>query len=67
MLEITNKNNNKNKMFHTIILNLIVSVTFLFLVINSPAAESNFIKVYAQQQQQQQNQESPNSSIVLTA
>jgi hypothetical protein len=67
MLEITNKNNNKNKMFHTIILNLIISVTFLFLVINSPAAESNFIKVYAQQQQQQQNQESPNSSIVLTA
>jgi hypothetical protein len=68
MLEITNKNNNKNKMFHTIILNLIVSVTFLFLVINSPAAESNFIKVYAQQQQQQQqNQESPNSFIVLTA
>lgn len=66
MLEITNKNNNKNKMFHTIILNLIVSVTFLFLVINSPAAESNLIKVYAQQQQQQ-NQELPNSPIVLTA
>ncbi len=66
MLEITNKNNNKNKMFHTIILNLIVSVTFLFLVINSPAAESNLIKVYAQQQQQQ-NQASPNSPIVLTA
>jgi plastocyanin len=56
-------------MFHTFILNLIVSVTFLFLIINSPTAESNLIKVYAQQQQQQQqqNQESPNSSIVLTA
>src|SRR5215211_7765461 len=68
MLEITNKNNNKNKMFHPIILPLIVSVTFLFLIINSPTAESNLIKVYAQQQQQQQqNQESPNSSIVLTA
>jgi hypothetical protein len=65
MLEVINKNNNKNKMFHTTILNLIVFVTFLFLIINSPAAESNFIKVYAQQQQQ--NQESPNSSIVLTA
>src|SRR5215203_6730511 len=68
MLEITNKINNKNKMFHPIILPLIVSVTFLFLIINSPTAESNLIKVYAQQQQQQQqNQESPNSSIVLTA
>src|SRR5215204_2737041 len=68
MLEITNKNINKNKMFHPIILPLIVSVTFLFLIINSPTAESNLIKVYAQQQQQQQqNQESPNSSIVLTA
>src|SRR5215204_3766912 len=70
MLEITNKINNKNKMFHPIILPLIVSVTFLFLIINSPTAESNLIKVYAQQQQQQQqqqNQKSPNSSIVLTA
>src|SRR5215203_5240796 len=68
MLEITNKINNKNKMFHPIVLPLIVSVTFLFLIINSPTAESNLIKVYAQQQQQQQqNQESPNSSIVLTA
>jgi len=54
-------------MFHTVILTLIVSVIFLFLIINSPTAESNFIKVYAQQQQQQQNQESPNSSIILTA
>src|ERR671911_240842 len=66
MLEINKDNNNKNKnrsiMQNKIFLSLIVTVTFLFLLVNS---ESNFVEVYSQEQQQQQ--ESSNSSIVLTA